>query len=111
MNKEEILAKAQKENKNMDLVELEINKKAADSAATASAIVCFILYVAENIICNTRNYSLWSILAASLAVSFLYKGIKLKDKSKLAIGILWTIILLISITTAVITLLKTAEVI
>ena len=110
MNKEEILAKAQKENKNVDLIEVEIDKKAGDLAAFISTMVCFILYVAENMICHTRNYSLWSVIVTLIAVINVYKGVKLKDKKKIILGICWAIISVVSIATAVITLLKTAGV-
>lgn len=111
MNKEEILAKSREENKDVDLVEIEVNKKSEGFASLVSAIVCFALYAAELIICGEKNYSLWSILTAAFAANYLYKGIKLKDKSKLIFGVLWTITSVLTIVTAVIVLLKRSNII
>ena len=44
MNKEEILAKSREENKNIDLVELEVMNKSKLLAGSIAGNLCFILF-------------------------------------------------------------------
>ena len=69
MNREEILAKAQKENKNIDLVNLKIMADSERLAGGIAGIICFMLYVAEKIITGNKNHSLLGIFSAFVAVS------------------------------------------
>ena len=110
MNKEKVLEMSRQENKDKDLFELEVGNKATQVGSITSVSVCAILYMAEIMICGGKNYGLWTIIAAFMASTFLYTGIKLKNKSKIAIGALWTVIAVISIVTAIITLFKTSTI-
>lgn len=109
MNREEILAKAQKENKNTDLVNLKIMADSERLAGGIAGIICFMLYVAEKIITGNRNHSLWGIISAFIAVDNLYKGIKMKDKFNIIFGVLCVCIAAASITKAVITFVNTGK--
>lgn len=110
MNKEEILAKSRQENKEKDLYELEVKNNASRIASIASLIICAVLYAAEIMICGNRNYGLWTIIAAFIAGTFLYTGIKFKNKKKIAIGVLWTVVAVIAIVTAISNLVATSTI-
>ena len=110
MNKEEILAKAQKENKNLDLAELEVIGNSEQLAGGVSGILCFILYVAEAVITGNDNYALWGILSTYIAVNSIYKGIKLKKKGSVIFGAVWAVIAIVSVITAVVSFIGTGRV-
>ena len=101
MNREEILAMSREENGDKDLFELEVNKKANGIGVIAGAIICGILFTIEIIVCGTYNLGLWSIIAVMNSGIYLYSGITLKDKGKLAVGIIMSILGVMSIVYAV----------
>ncbi len=110
MNKEEILELSRQENREQDLYELEVTKKANGVGSIVSVIVCTILYAAEIMLCGNQNFGLWSIIAAFLSSTFLYSGIKTKKNSKTAVGALWAVIFVISIVTAIVDLFTTSTI-
>lgn len=89
MNKEQILEISRKENREQDLYELHVSEKSATTGALTGVLICAVLFVSEFFICGNLNFSLWSIIAGMNAGVGIYKGIKLKNKSKIAIGLLW----------------------
>lgn len=110
MNKEKVLEMSRQENKDKDLFELDVKNKATQVSSITSVIVCAILYAAEIMICGGRNYGLWTIIAAFIASTFLYTGIKLRNKKKIAIGVLWTVVAVIAIVTAISNLFATSTI-
>ena len=99
MNKEEILAKSREENKDKDLYAIEVMKKGSYIDILTAIITISILFVTEILVCGSTNYGLWAILTAINSSSNLYRGIKLKEKSKIIMGIIWavaTILLMIA---------------
>ncbi len=110
MNKEEILAMSRQENKEKDLFELEVNKKASTVGIYVAAIICGLLFAAEIFICGTSNYGLWSIIAAINGGIYLYSGIKLKDKGKLTVGVMFALITVGAIAFAISNLFATSTI-
>lgn len=110
MNKEEILAKSRQDNKDKDLYELEVNKKASEIGSISGIIICAVLYAAEVMVCGTQNYGLWSIIAAVVAGTYLYSGIKIKSKKRIVIGIIWTVVAVIAIVTAIVNIFTTSTI-
>lgn len=89
MNKEEILAMSRQENKEKDLYEMQVSESSANIGLITGAIICALLFALEIFICGTTNYGLWSIVTGFNAAMMIYKGIKLKKKSSILIGIMW----------------------
>ena len=106
MNKDEILAMSRKDNENKDPYELDIANKANHFAGMGMAIVVFILYVANLIVKGEQNYGIWSIMAVSMAVRYVYTGKKLEKKDHLTLGVLWSIIFVTSFTVGMIKLIR-----
>ncbi|MBQ8194189.1 MAG: hypothetical protein IJZ47_02380 [Oscillospiraceae bacterium] len=89
MNKEEILAKSREENKNIDLVELEVMNKSKLLAGSISGNLCFILFLAQLLNTGNSNYALLAILTSYIAVNSIHKGIKLKRRSSVIFGVIF----------------------
>lgn len=89
MNKEEILAKSREENKNIDLVELEVMNKSKLLAGSISGNLCFILFLAQLLNTGNGNYALLAILTSYIAVNSIHKGIKLKRRSSVIFGVIF----------------------
>ncbi len=110
MNREEILAKSRQENSSRDPYELEVNKKASELGAISAIIICAVLYTAEIFICGSNNYGLWSIAAAVNAGTYLYSGIKLGKKRRIVIGIIWAIVMVVNIVSAITNLINSSTI-
>lgn len=92
MNKEEILAMSRQENKNVDLVDKEIEIKSIATAGRVMTAVCIVLHIAVFWITGTKNSGFFGIAAIYNAVLFTMKGIKLNDRGKLTTGIIWSVL-------------------
>ena len=73
MEKEEILAKAQKENKGKDLAELEVTNKATNLAFTVGGLFIVALLIADWIVTGTFKYF---VLGGLLGNSALWVNVK-----------------------------------
>lgn len=91
MNKEDILAMAQKENKGKDIEYLEAESKAGSLAAIIAAIFGAIMMFAEMFLRDTYNFSLWAVITVMNTALNLYMFIKLKRKKHLFGAIVWSL--------------------
>ncbi len=110
MNKEEILAKSRQENKEKDLVAIETGLKADRFGMWMGIIANAILFITEIIICGTYNLGLWVILLAMNAGIYLYNGIKLKRKGIIIAGVIWAVLAVAFIGTAISNLFTTSTI-
>lgn len=91
MNKEEILAKAQKENKGKDIEKDEADKKSGAIATVVSAIYAGIMFFIELFLTDTYNFSLWAAVTVMNVVINIYMFIRLKKKTYLFAAIVWAL--------------------
>ena len=91
MEKEEILAKAQKENKGKDLAELEVTNKATNLAFMVGVLFIVALLVADWIISGVFKYFVLGGLMVMIAVAFIYKYVRLRKRHELVVSILYII--------------------
>ena len=91
MEKEEILAKAQKENKGKDFAELEVTNKATNLAFTVGGLFIVALLIADWIVTGTFKYFVLGGLMVMIAVAFIYKYIRLRKRHELVVSMLYII--------------------
>ena len=101
MKKEEILKKAQAENKNKDYASIAVSNKGAYLAGLVMIILAAIYFTYEIVMGKGTNYALYSLLAIYNTVLYGYQAIKTSEKRKLHIftAVIWgvlTIMLAIS---------------
>lgn len=89
MNKEEILAKSREENKNRDMVEYEILKRAGSIATRVGLLLCCLTAVLEVIFTEKVSFGSWFIFFGMLSTLFLVKFIKLHRKHELLVTALY----------------------
>lgn len=89
MEKEEILKASQKENKNKDLVEMEVLYQAGSHASRVGALVCCLISLLSSILAHTMLYSPWVIYFSMITTQWFVRFIKMKRKSDLALAILF----------------------
>lgn len=88
MDKDEILAKSRKENRDADLVELEVLHRANGVALSVSLAVCAVISILSAI-GGGMNYSVWAVQFSMLSTIMLVKFAKLKRRHELLLGILY----------------------
>jgi len=89
MDKKEILEMSRRENKNKDIVEVEVLKHGAKVATIAGMLSCCILSVVQVVFKEKVDVSLWIIFFTMMASRELVSYIKLREKSSLVMSILF----------------------
>ena len=92
MEKNEILKKAQQENKGKDLADLEAQKKATNVAFTVGGLTIIAILIVDLIISKTFNYGVMGGLFVMLFSGFLTKYIILRKKHELVVTICYGLI-------------------
>lgn len=97
MDKKEILEKSRSENKKQDEYQAEVNKSGLRVGMLSVVIVCLVLMIVEYAIYDNLDTGYIVIITVVNAVMYLYQGIKLKDKTFISAGVLWSIVTVIDV--------------
>ena len=89
MNKEKILESSRKENKNRDLVELEVAARAGHIAGRVGAAVCVVLSLVVRLLTDSYLLSPWIIYFSIIATHSLVKYVKLRRKTDLVLSFVY----------------------
>ena len=89
MDKEEILKKSREENKDRDLVELEVLHKANNIALSVSMLLCALVSVLHAVFRDSPDYAVWIVQFGILATVMLVKFAKLRRRHELLFGLLY----------------------
>lgn len=91
MNKEEILEKSRKENKNQDIFEKEVMREGGNIGAIVAAILATIFFVIQILVGEGMNYGLYAVVFSIFAAGFVVKAIRRKRRHEIAVAILYII--------------------
>ena len=86
MNKEEILAKSQKENRGVDYVTEEVAKTGIGHAWTALYLLLALVAVIDAIVLSRALYEVFFVMCATAAVTFGYKWARQKKRHALILA-------------------------
>lgn len=89
MDKDEILERSRKENKDMDLVELEANNKANHIAITVGMIVCALLTLIHAYSQNRMAYDIWTVMFSIMSAIEWVKFANLRRLHNLVGGLIY----------------------
>ena len=89
MDKDEILARSRKENKDMDFVEAEAITKANSIALGVGMIVCGLISILHAIFKETVDYGVWTVYFSALTTIMLFKFVKLRKRHELILGLFY----------------------
>ena len=91
MDKDEILERSRKENKDMDLVELEVNNKANAVANLVGVMVCAALTLIHAFVRDGVDTSAWTVMFSVLSTIMLMKFAKLRRRYELVAGLCYLV--------------------
>lgn len=94
MNKEEILEKSRKENRNQDIYEKEILKEGNSAAVLTIFILATIFFIVQIFTGGGINYGLYALVFSGNMATFWVKWFRLQRKHELAIAALYTLFVL-----------------
>ena len=89
IDKDEILARSRKENKDRDFVEAEVLAKANGIALNVGIMVCGLLSILHVIFLETVDYSAWTVYFSALTATMIFKYVKLRKRHELVIGLFY----------------------
>lgn len=93
MDKNEILAKSRKENKNQDAFEKEVMRIGGNVAAIVAAILATIFFVIQIFVGGGTDYGLYAVVFSIPTAGYIIKAIYLKKKRDI-----WLAAIYISVT-------------
>ena len=88
MNKDEILERSRKENKNQDEMERDSLAKAGQRACAVGGLVCMVTIILEAIFAEGVNMGTWAVYLSMTGTMLLVKYVRLKKKHELIFGLL-----------------------
>ena len=88
MNREEILEKSRKENKNQDEMERDALAKAGQRACAVGGLVCMVIILFEAMFTSQVNFSTWAVYLSMTGTMLMVKYLRLKKKHELIFGML-----------------------
>ena len=87
MDKDEILERSRKENKDRDFVEAEALSNANGVALTIGVILCALLSVLHSIFKDSVDYGVWTVMFGIMSTIMLVKFSKLRQRHELLVGL------------------------
>ena len=94
MNRDQILEKSRKENKNQDVYEKEVQKEGGNIGAIVAAILATIFFAVQIFLGEGMNYGLYAVVFSIPGTGFIIKSIRLRKKHEIAVAICYVIIVL-----------------
>lgn len=89
MDRDEILKRSREENKDRDLVELEVLHRANNVALSVSMLICALVSVLHAIFRDSPDYAVWVVQFGMLSAVMLVKFAKLRRRHELLLGLLY----------------------
>ncbi|MBP5618233.1 MAG: hypothetical protein J6X61_03685 [Clostridia bacterium] len=88
MNKDEILERSRRENKNMDERERDALARAGRVASGVGGLVCGVILILEAIFAGQISYAIWAVYLSITGTTLLYKFLRLRRKHELIFGLI-----------------------
>ena len=95
VNKEEILERSRKENKNQDIYEKEVIIQGNRYACIAAGVLATLFFVIQIFTGGGMNYGLYAVVFSMPMAGFWVKYIKLHKKHELFVAVCYTILVLL----------------
>ena len=89
MQKEEILEKSRRENKNQDPYEKQVVVAGRNAGAIAAAVLATVFFVVQILTGGGMNYGLYAVVFIIPATGFTFKAIKLRRRHEIAVAALY----------------------
>ncbi len=106
MDREEILERSRKENRNKDLAELDAQVKAGNIAGRVGACVCLLTSAIFVWAMDMVPMTPWIICFSIIGTNYLVRYVKMKRKTDLALTILYFAVCILSFVQFVLRLLE-----
>ena len=95
MNREEILEKSRKENKNQDIYEQDVISQGNKYACIAAGTLATIFFIVQIFTGGGMNYGLYAVVFAMPMAGFWMKYAKLHKKHELLVAICYTAVVIL----------------
>jgi len=107
INKDEILAKSRKENKDKDLFKIEVQTNAGNVGSIAAIILATFFFLIQSLIGDGWDFGLYAVIFSISAATFIVRAIRMKRKSDIVLSIIYTLATLVLSVIHIYNLIKT----
>ncbi|TDQ39803.1 DUF6442 family protein [Aureibacillus halotolerans] len=95
INKEDILSKSRKENKDKDLYEVEVQVHAGSVGSLTGILLATILFVTQILMGDGFDFGLYAVIISISASGFIVKATRMKRKRDIVLATVYSIATLI----------------
>lgn len=95
INKDEILARSRKENKDKDLFAIEVQIFAGHIGSIAAILLATVFVITQSLMGERFDFGLYAIILSVSAVGFIYKAMRLKRRRDITLAIVYSLATLI----------------
>lgn len=94
MEKEEILEKSRKENKNRDIFEKEVLKEGGKIGGIAAGILATLFFILQIAAGGGINYGLYAVVFSIPSAAFTVKAVRMRRRHEIAMSVFYTVFVL-----------------
>ncbi|WMJ88098.1 DUF6442 family protein [Anaerocolumna sp. MB42-C2] len=91
MNKDEILSKSRKENRDKDLFEREVLVISGNVGGIVATLLATIFFVMQRLVGDEFDYGLYAVIVSVSAGGFILKAIRMKRKRDIVLALIYTL--------------------
>lgn len=91
INRDEILSKSRKENKDKDLFKIEVQVQAGNIGSLTAVVLATVFFVTQVLTDEGFDFGLYAIIVSISAAGFIFKAIRMKYKRDIILATVYTL--------------------
>lgn len=91
INKDDILSRSRKENKDRDLYKIEMKTQAASIGSLVATVLATFFFLTQSLMGAGFNFGLYAIMVSVSAVSSIYQAIRMGQKRDMVMAVIYTL--------------------
>ncbi|SDS49380.1 hypothetical protein SAMN05444162_1592 [Paenibacillaceae bacterium GAS479] len=91
INKDDILSKSRKENKDKDLYKIEVQTKAGNIGSITAIFLATLFFVIQSLTGQGFDFGLYAIIFSVSAAGFIFKAVRMKHRLDIVLALIFTL--------------------
>lgn len=91
INKDDILSKSRKENKDRDLYKIEVQTKAGNIGSITAIFLATLFFVIQSLTGQGFDFGLYAIIFSVSAAGYIFKAVRMKQRLDIVLALIFTL--------------------
>lgn len=91
INKDDILSKSRKENKDKDLYKIEVQTKAGNIGSITAIFLATLFFVIQSLTGQGFDFGLYAIIFSVSAAGYIFKAVRMKQRLDIVLALIFTL--------------------